>query len=95
MRHCRELHISDSEALAVYDKCASYTCQTARFGKVFGPHDENNFRSRFASFSVRAFPRDRSKHTDMVTHPTGSDRGSVSSEWSDRFDRSNCRSAAQ
>src|SRR5215469_13271862 len=30
-------NFSDSEAVAVYDKCASYTCQTARFGKAFGP----------------------------------------------------------
>jgi hypothetical protein len=95
MRHFRELLFSDSETAAVYDKCGSYTCQTAKFGKAFGPHDENNFRSRFASFNVRAFPRDCSKHADVVTHSTGSDSGSVSSGWSDRFDRSNCRSAAQ
>jgi tripartite-type tricarboxylate transporter receptor subunit TctC len=74
----------------VYDKCGSYTCQTAKFGKAFGPNYENNFRSRFAYFSVRAFARDCSKHADVVTHPTGSDSGSVSSGWSDRCDRPNC-----
>src|SRR5215470_20067974 len=71
MRHFRELHIRVTvRPVAVYDKCASYTCQTARFGKAFCPHDENNFRSRFASFSVRVFARDCSKHADMVTQPT-------------------------
>src|SRR5262249_17068952 len=90
-----DIHFSDSEAVAVYDKYGSYTCQTAKFGKAFGSHYENNFRSRFASFSVRAFPRNCSKHPGMVTHPTDSDSGSVSSGWSDRCDRPSCRSAAQ
>src|SRR5262245_34785483 len=35
MRHFRELHICDGEAVAVYGMCASYRCQTARFGKAF------------------------------------------------------------
>src|SRR5262249_11272294 len=86
---------SDSEAAAVYDKCASYTCQTVRFGKVFGPMMRITF---VLALLLSTFGPSRAiaqNTPDMVTHPTGSDSGSVSSGWSDRFDRSNCRSAAQ
>src|SRR5215831_13854370 len=54
-RHVRELQLTDSKAVIVYDRNLSYTCQPprAKRGKDFSAHEANGFRYRFASFNGR------------------------------------------